>query len=116
LTILYLVFVEIVKVHRLCAWCTGVHALVLATFLIAISLNEAAPTPAPAKRTAAAKANAAPVRTASVPAASISKPLASPAARPAPKASAAVVAPAKPRSANAHGKSSKHRAPARHAR
>ncbi|HEY7850084.1 MAG TPA: vitamin K epoxide reductase family protein [Ktedonobacterales bacterium] len=34
--VLYLVFAEIALVQRLCEWCTAVHLLTLATFLIAL--------------------------------------------------------------------------------
>ena len=34
--VLYLVFVEIVRLGALCAWCTAAHALVLLTLLIAM--------------------------------------------------------------------------------
>lgn len=37
LFVLYLVWAEIVQVRAICAWCTGVHLLTLATFLIALS-------------------------------------------------------------------------------
>jgi uncharacterized membrane protein len=33
--VLYLVFDEIVQLHYLCEWCTGVHILTFATFLLA---------------------------------------------------------------------------------
>jgi uncharacterized membrane protein len=36
-TVLYLVYVEIVQVGALCAWCTAVHVIVVATFLLAIT-------------------------------------------------------------------------------
>src|SRR5579883_502098 len=36
LTVLYLVYVEIVKLHTICAWCTGMHALILIMFLITL--------------------------------------------------------------------------------
>ena len=45
-TILYLIYAEIVQLHHLCAWCTVVHALVLATFLVALALPTK-PAPAP---------------------------------------------------------------------
>jgi uncharacterized membrane protein len=48
-TILYLIYAEIVQLHHLCAWCTVVHALVLATFLVALVLP-AAPSPPPLAR------------------------------------------------------------------
>lgn len=34
--VLYLVFVEIVVLHQICEWCTAVHLLVLATFVLAL--------------------------------------------------------------------------------
>ncbi len=36
LSIFYLIYAEIVKLHRICEWCTGVHALILATFLVVL--------------------------------------------------------------------------------
>jgi uncharacterized membrane protein len=36
-TVLYLVFVEIVRLGVLCAWCTAAHGLVLLTFLVALT-------------------------------------------------------------------------------
>lgn len=36
-TVLYLVFIEIVALGAICVWCTSAHALVLLTFLIALS-------------------------------------------------------------------------------
>jgi uncharacterized membrane protein len=36
LTVLYLVYVEIVLLHNLCAWCTVLHALILLMFLITL--------------------------------------------------------------------------------
>ena len=35
-TVLYLVFIEIVKVGAICLWCSSAHALVLLTFMIAL--------------------------------------------------------------------------------
>jgi uncharacterized membrane protein len=35
--VLYLVFIEIVRIGALCAWCTAVHGLVLLTFLMALA-------------------------------------------------------------------------------
>lgn len=35
--VLYLVFAEIYLVRKICEWCTGVHLLTLATFLIALT-------------------------------------------------------------------------------
>jgi uncharacterized membrane protein len=34
--VLYLVYVELVLLHQVCEWCTGVHLLVLATFLLTL--------------------------------------------------------------------------------
>ncbi|MHB8620266.1 MAG: vitamin K epoxide reductase family protein [Chloroflexota bacterium] len=34
--VLYLVYIEIVRLHRICEWCTGVHLMTLAIFLLAI--------------------------------------------------------------------------------
>jgi uncharacterized membrane protein len=36
LVVIYLVYVEIVVLHQICEWCTGVHLLVLATLLVAL--------------------------------------------------------------------------------
>ncbi|HLI08367.1 MAG TPA: vitamin K epoxide reductase family protein [Ktedonobacteraceae bacterium] len=36
LTVLYLVYVEIVKLHTICAWCTAMHAIILVMFLITL--------------------------------------------------------------------------------
>ncbi len=35
-TVLYLVFVELVRLHTICAWCTGLHVIILAMLLIAV--------------------------------------------------------------------------------
>lgn len=35
--VLYLVYCEIVLVQRICEWCTGVHLLTLASFLVALT-------------------------------------------------------------------------------
>ncbi len=35
-TVLYLVFIEVVVIGAICAWCTAVHVLVLAVFLLAL--------------------------------------------------------------------------------
>jgi uncharacterized membrane protein len=35
-TVLYLVWVEAVQLHRLCEWCTGVHVLVAGSLLVAL--------------------------------------------------------------------------------
>ena len=37
LFVLYLVYAEIVALHRLCEWCTVIHLLTFATFLIALN-------------------------------------------------------------------------------
>lgn len=34
LVVLYLVYVEIVRLHTICAWCTALHVLILLMFLI----------------------------------------------------------------------------------
>ncbi len=34
--VLYLVYVEVVLLHQLCEWCTAVHGLVIATFLLTL--------------------------------------------------------------------------------
>lgn len=36
LVVLYLIYVELVLLHRICEWCSGLHLLVLASFLIAM--------------------------------------------------------------------------------
>ena len=36
LTVLYLVYVEIVKLHTICAWCTAMHIIILIMFLITL--------------------------------------------------------------------------------
>ncbi len=36
-SVLYFVFAEIVKLHALCEWCTGVHILVFLSLLVAIA-------------------------------------------------------------------------------
>ncbi len=58
LVVLYLVYAEIVQLHRICAWCTVVHLLTLATFLVALARLQqldmppvaASPTPQPRQR------------------------------------------------------------------
>ena len=35
-TVLYLVFVELVRLHTICAWCTGLHAIILIMLLITV--------------------------------------------------------------------------------
>lgn len=37
LTVLYLVYVEVVLLHNLCAWCTVLHVLILLMFLITLA-------------------------------------------------------------------------------
>jgi uncharacterized membrane protein len=37
-TVLYLVFIEIVRIGAICLWCTAAHVLVVALFLIALTL------------------------------------------------------------------------------
>lgn len=37
LTVLYLVYVEIVLLHTLCAWCTAIHILIVLMFLVALA-------------------------------------------------------------------------------
>jgi len=39
ITVLYLVFIEIVRVGAVCLWCTAAHVLVVALFLLALSLR-----------------------------------------------------------------------------
>ena len=36
LAVLYLVYVEIVRLHTICAWCTALHVLILLMFLITL--------------------------------------------------------------------------------
>lgn len=36
LTVLYLVYVEIVILHTICPWCTGVHGLIFGSLLVAM--------------------------------------------------------------------------------
>jgi len=36
LIVLYLVYVEIVRLHTICAWCTGLHVIILTMFLITL--------------------------------------------------------------------------------
>lgn len=52
LFVLYLVYCEIVLLHRLCEWCTVVHVLTLATFLIALSRWQQGPAPVEARQSA----------------------------------------------------------------
>lgn len=37
-TVLYLVYVELVLLHTICAWCTAVHAIILVMLLITVFL------------------------------------------------------------------------------
>ena len=41
--VLYLVYVEIVLLHQICEWCTAVHVLVVATFLITLRRLQQSP-------------------------------------------------------------------------
>jgi uncharacterized membrane protein len=41
-TVIFLVFVEIVQLGAICIWCTSAHALVVMTFLIALSRAQSA--------------------------------------------------------------------------
>lgn len=36
LSVLYLVYVELVLLHTLCAWCTGFHVVIFAMFLLSV--------------------------------------------------------------------------------
>jgi uncharacterized membrane protein len=36
LSVFYLIYAEIVRLHTLCVWCTGIHVIILAMFLISI--------------------------------------------------------------------------------
>ncbi len=36
LTVLYLVYAEIVRLHAICAWCTALHLLILVMFIITL--------------------------------------------------------------------------------
>lgn len=38
LSVFYLVYVEVVLLHTICAWCTAVHVLILLSFLISLVL------------------------------------------------------------------------------
>lgn len=37
-TVLYLVYIEIVRIGAICLWCTGAHVLVVAIFLLALTM------------------------------------------------------------------------------
>jgi uncharacterized membrane protein len=41
-TVIFLVFVEIVQLGAICIWCTSAHALVVMTFLIALTRAQSA--------------------------------------------------------------------------
>jgi hypothetical protein len=47
LFVLYLVYAEIVALHSLCEWCTVVHLLTFATFLLALNRWQQRGLPAP---------------------------------------------------------------------
>jgi uncharacterized membrane protein len=36
LTVLYLVYAEIVQIHNICLWCTALHLLILVMFLLTL--------------------------------------------------------------------------------
>ncbi|MBV9019891.1 MAG: vitamin K epoxide reductase family protein [Ktedonobacteraceae bacterium] len=42
LVVLYLVYVEIVRLHTICAWCSALHGIILAQFLITLLLVQQA--------------------------------------------------------------------------
>ena len=42
LTVLYLVYAEIVMIHNICAWCTAVHILVLIYLLVSVVILQSA--------------------------------------------------------------------------
>ncbi len=44
LVVLYLVYVEIVRLRAICAWCTALHVLILFIFLITLVQLQSAPT------------------------------------------------------------------------
>jgi uncharacterized membrane protein len=66
--VIYLVFCEIVLVQRICEWCTVIHLITLAAFLIALTRwqRRDEPAPLPAQRTAPARRATSATRTASV--------------------------------------------------
>jgi len=43
LVVLYLVYVEIVRLHTICAWCTALHVLILLLFLITLVQMQSLP-------------------------------------------------------------------------
>ncbi len=44
LSIFYLIYAEIVKLHHICAWCTVIHTLVVATLIVAYMQDTTIPT------------------------------------------------------------------------
>jgi uncharacterized membrane protein len=62
LFVLYLVYAEIVRLHRICEWCTVVHLLTLATFLITFRRWQEPPAAAPGRATRATGAALPPSR------------------------------------------------------
>jgi uncharacterized membrane protein len=36
-TVLYLIYIEIVRLHTICAWCTALHVVILCIFLITLA-------------------------------------------------------------------------------
>lgn len=46
LVVLYLVYVELVRIHSICIWCTALHVVILLTFLITVvQLQQPEPEP-----------------------------------------------------------------------
>ena len=43
LVVLYLVYIEIVRLHTICAWCTALHVLILLMFLITLVQLQSVP-------------------------------------------------------------------------
>jgi len=35
-TVFYLIYAEIVRLHKICAWCTGVHVIILLMLIVAV--------------------------------------------------------------------------------
>jgi uncharacterized membrane protein len=50
LAVLYLVYVEIVRLRTICAWCTAFHALILLIFLITLVQVQSLPSTSEAER------------------------------------------------------------------
>ncbi len=55
-TVLYLVYVELVRLHTICAWCTALHVIILIVFLMTLAQlqqphDEPEPTSADEQRT-----------------------------------------------------------------